>query len=367
MISRPHAPVLRGALPAMAGYVAVRLLGILALWAALDFSGGELWHSLTARYDAGLLLGIADGGYDDGAHVPSNLAFFPVFPLLVRGLGAVIGIPAAGVLISAAAGVATAAALYAIGRRLGQERMGTVLAILWGALPHAITQSMAYTETAFTALAAWSLFAVLGREWLAAGILACVAGATRPTGVALIAVVGIAAIVDLIRCRGRAWRAWVGGAVAPLGFLAYVGWVASRTGGIDGWFLVQAGWGSRFDGGRYTATTFIELLNGQTSLQLLVVSAVIAGAVTLLLVSATERVRWELQLFSLFVVVLGLATAGYYQSKARLILPAFTLLIPVAMALSAARRATCAVVLAVLAAGSAWFGAYLLVHAPYSP
>lgn len=359
--------VIRAALPAALGYIAVRTLGIIALWWAAGCSLPTLWHSLTARYDAGPLLTIAAEGYDDGSTPPSNLAFFPLFPLLARGLGAVVGLPAAGLIISWTAGLACALALFFIGRRLGNATMGTMLAVLWGALPHAITESMAYTESTFTALAAWALFAVIGRQWLLAGVLAVFAGLTRATAAALIAVVGVAAIVELIRTKGRSWQAWVGGAISPLGWLGYIAWIATHTGGIDGWLAVQRGWGTTFDGGLYTARTFRTMLSGQTTLQLSVVTVIIAIAIALVAISAAERVRWELQLYGLLVVVLSFGAAGYYQSKARLILPAFTLLIPIAQGLSRARRSTRLIILATLALISAWYGAYLLLYAPYSP
>lgn len=359
--------IARGAVPAVAGYAAVRMLGILTLWGAGGWSWAGLWRSLTARYDAGPLLSIAANGYDEGSTTPSNLAFFPLFPLLVRLLGGAIGTAGAAVTVSWLAGLACAVGLYAIGRRLGGERMGTVLAVLWGAMPHAVTQSMAYTESLFTALAAWALFAILGRQWLLASALTVLAGLTRATAVALIAVVGIAAIVELIRRRGRSWQAWVAGAFAPLGWLGYMLWVSARTGGLNGWLVVQRGWGTTFDGGVYTLRTFWGMLSGETSLQLMVVTAMIVVTLVLVAVSAAERVRWELQLYGVLVVVLAFGTAGYYQSKARLALPAFTLLIPVASGLSRARRSTCAIVLIALAIGSAWYGAYLLLHAPYSP
>lgn len=357
----------RAALPAAAGYLAVRVLGVAALWWAGGRSGSALWQALAGSYDAAHLLRIAADGYDDGSTDPSDLAFFPLFPLLTRVLGSLVGIPAAGLTISWVSGLACAVALFFIGRRLGSPLMGTLLAVLWGALPHAITQSMAYTESLFTALAAWALVALLGKQWVLAGVLTLFAGLTRATAVALIAVVGIAAIVELVRTRGRSWRAWVGGAISPLGWLGYMIWVSIRTDGVDGWLRVQRGWGTTFDGGAYTGRTFLSMLSGQTTLQLVVVTAVIALAAMLLAISAAERVRWELQLYGLLVVVLAFGAAGYYQSKARLIVPAFTLLIPVALGLARMRRSTRWIILVALALTSAWYGCYLLLHAEYSP
>ena len=87
---------------------------------------------------------------------------------------------------------------------------------------------MGYTETLFTALAAWSLFAVMRRRWLTAGVLCLAAGLTRSVAIALIAAVGLAALVAVCR-RRDGWRPWVGGALAPLGVPAR-SWPGSATG-----------------------------------------------------------------------------------------------------------------------------------------
>lgn len=368
MTTQRHIAVqVRPAAPAVLGYVAVRMVGLVALWGAGGYSWPAFWGSLTEQYDADWLLAVASSGYDDGRDAPSNLAFFPLYPALVRGVGAVVGIPAGGLVVSWGAGLACAVAFYAIGRRMGNPAMGTAMAVLWGVLPHAVTQSMAYTETVFTALAAWTLFALLGRQWILAGALTALAGLARPTAAALIVVTGTAMIVQLVRTRGRDWRAWIAGLMAPLGMLGYIVWVSARTGGLDGYLAIQAGWGSSFDAGRYTARTFLVLLDGDAPLQYLMVSAVIVASVTLAAISASERVRWELQLYGLLVIILALGVAGYYQSKARLLMPAFTLLIPVATWVSRMRPTTRFLVLSVLTLISAWYGTYLLIHAPYSP
>ena len=52
---------------------------------------------------------------------------------------------------------------------------------------------------------------------------------------------------------------------------------------------------------------------------------------------------------------------NYYHAKARFLIPAFTLLIPVAAGLVNTSRSTRYVVLATLTALSAWYGNYLLL------
>ena len=88
---------------------------------------------------------------------------------------------------------------------------------------------MAYSEALFTALAAWALHACLCRRWLLAGLLAALAGLTRPVGAAVVAAVLVTALVQVVRERGTRVRR-SGALLAPLGLLGYVGWVGLRVG-----------------------------------------------------------------------------------------------------------------------------------------
>src|SRR4029078_10416072 len=87
----------------------------------------------------------------------------------------------ARVVVSWPAGALAALGLYAIGTHLRSRPTGIVLAGLFAVLPHAVVESMGYSEALFTALAAWSLWAVLRRYWLSAALLCVLAGLTRPT------------------------------------------------------------------------------------------------------------------------------------------------------------------------------------------
>ena len=173
--SRRLADAVRAAAPALAGYLAVRLAGLLVLAALADRANRSL-PRLLGRYDGVWYLGLAANGYDtsitydaDGL-VNTNIAFFPLYPALVR-LVSVVGVPPlyAGVLVAGLAGLAAAWGIYAVGARLHSRQLGIVLAIVWGALPHAVVENMVYTESLFTALCAWAIWAVLSGRWSSPG------------------------------------------------------------------------------------------------------------------------------------------------------------------------------------------------------
>ncbi|WP_086779357.1 hypothetical protein, partial [Streptomyces griseus] len=271
------AVALRAAAPALAVYAAARALGLLVFWAAASAAGKDPLGPLSGRWDSVWYQRIAENGYGytvtlpDGS-VHADLAFFPLLPALERGLSEVtpLTLGGAGLLVAWTAGLVAAWGVFAVGAHLYGRRTGVVLAALWGVYPTAFVQSMAYTETLFTALAAWALYAVLKGRWIVAGALTVLAGLTRPTAAALIAALAITAAVTLVReyragdsgggggggigpVLRRHARMVAGVALAPLGWLAYVVFVAVREGSPFAYFDVQAQWGNNIDGGRALA------------------------------------------------------------------------------------------------------------------
>jgi hypothetical protein len=361
----------RSAVPALAAYAALRTVGVVVLAAFADRAGQDVWLLLSNTYDATWYKNIATTGYDHGVGVNglTNLVFFPLYPGLIAALDPVLagGPGVSGLAVSWLAGLAAAGGLYAIGCHARDRRTGVALAALWAVIPHAVVESMAYTETLFTALSAWSLYAVLTRRWLTAGGLCLLAGLVRPTSAALVAAVGLACLVAAVG-RADGWRPWLAGALAPLGLLGYLVFVARRLHRLDGYFHVQdAVWGMPFDGGRYTFQTMGEVVSRRQALQLYAVTVVLLASVVLFAVSLRARQQWPLLVYSGVLLVLVTGGGGYYHSKARLLIPAFGLLLPVAGALGRLRVRTAVAVFAVLALGSAGFGSYLCLGWNYSP
>ncbi|MEV7197122.1 hypothetical protein AB0N81_35740 [Streptomyces sp. NPDC093510] len=381
------ARALRHASPALLAYAAVRLLGltVLTLWAHRD--GRGVRHLLMESWDCDWYLRIAQYGYahELGTRIDgNNLAFFPLYPLLVRAGDALLPwLPrgAAGLSVSLAASLLAAWGIFAVGDRVYGRRAGVVLAVLWGSLPVALVQWMGYTESLFTALTAWSLYAVLTGRWLWAGSLAALAGLTRPTGVALAAAVSVTALLTLRRSSSArpslrpaarsaarsAVRPLLGAVVAPLGWLSYVAWVGLRLGRWDGYFAVQKLWRNEWDGGVGTLRRMRDLfLAERPALFVAMVTAVLLGSVVLFVLSAGDRQPLPLLVFSGLLLLIVLGSSGVYFPRARFLLPGFPLLLPVAVALARARTHVLVTLLTVAALTSAVFGGHMLLgwHGP---
>ncbi|MFI9829886.1 mannosyltransferase family protein [Streptomyces sp. NPDC051913] len=390
----PPGNALRRAAPALLGYAAVRALGLLALalWsAARDKSAYTL---LTARWDSLWYTRVAELGYGYEVRLPngdvhSNLAFFPLLPWLERGAAAVtpLSYADAGFAVSLLASLAAAWGIFAVADHVYGRRAGVCAVLVWALLPVGIVQSMAYSESLFTALAAWSLYAVLTGRWLTAGTLAALAGLTRPVGLAVVAAVWVTGIASFVRNRSTApaqgardpehapstpadragggapaWRRALGMLLAPLGAAGYVLWVGHRTGkGPLGYLDVQAGWRNGFDGGyafaRFVADKFTSFPSALAGLGLIVGVGLV---VWLYVVCVRQGQPLPLLVYAGVVTALALCASSYFGSKPRLLLPAFPLLLPLALALARLRTSRSALVTAGVALASAVYGAFWL-------
>ncbi|MFF6867882.1 hypothetical protein [Streptomyces sp. NPDC012450] len=359
-LARPSRPLLL----ALGGYAATRVIGLVVLAVAAAATGEDGLHRLKGRWDSVWYVRIAEHGYGYEAVLPdgdvhSDLAFFPLLPALERGLSAVLPLDAAGagLLVSWTAGLAAAWGVFRCGAHAFGPRTGVLLAVLWGVYPTAFVQSMAYTETLFTALAAWSLYAVLRDRWILAGLLCVAAGLTRPTAAALIAALGITALAALVRDRRLPARTVVGVLIAPLGWLGYVVYVGIREDSPTAYFEVQAAWGNSIDGGLALAR-FVAGLPWPAALGLTAALALLARLVVL---CVRQRQPLPLLVYTIGVVLVSLVGAAYFGSRPRLMMPAFGLLLPPAAALARLRTRAAVPVLAGLALASAAYGAFTLL------
>ncbi|MFJ6726634.1 mannosyltransferase family protein [Streptomyces sp. NPDC091281] len=406
----PYGPAaLRRAAPALLGYAAVRALGLLVLAGWSGARDKSAYTLLTARWDALWYTRVAELGYGYEVRLPngdvhSNLAFFPLLPWLERLLHALtpLSYGAAGFVVSLGASLAAAWGIFAVADRVYGRRVGVCAVLVWAVLPVGIVQSMAYSESLFTALAAWSLYAVLTGRWVTAGLLASLAGLTRPVGLAVVAAVWAAGVVSFVRERGAARGAGArpddsaprppspparpregarGGAsraaraagllLAPTGAAGYVLWVGHRTGkGPLGYLDVQAGWRNGFDGGlafaRFVGAKFTPGPSGPALPSVLAGVALTAGVAALIwlyVVCVRRRQPLPLLVHTGVVLALALCASSYFGSKPRLLMPAFPLLFPPAQALAAlaARRPVrAAVIVGGVAVASAVYGAWWL-------
>ena len=235
---------------------------LVAIFAALSFgpaSGGlarenahkfdepALTHALAdpllaplARWDSVWYLRIADSGYGDSA---PRAAFFPLYPLLVRGVATVLGgshgaLLVAAYLVSLAAFLGALTLLYRLtelelGRRLARPTL-----LLLAVFPAAVYFGAPYSESLFLLLAVGAFYAARTGRWAWAGACAGLASATRSAGLLLL--LPLALIWWDARPRRARDAAWL--ALAPAGIAAYAAWLGIAEGDPFRFLDVQDAW-----------------------------------------------------------------------------------------------------------------------------
>ena len=354
-------------------HVAARLSGLAVLVLTGLVTDRPALRALE-RWDAHWYRRIAEHGYGHVRVAPDGRAladyvFFPLYPWTERLVSGLTGLTVmhAGLAISAACSVVAAAGIFVVGSKVVGRRAALVLVALWSVLPIAVVQSMAYSESLFTALTAWTFVALLRDRYLLAGALACLAGLTRPSGAAVVAAVVVAAAVRLrstpTRPAPERARLCVGAALAPLGTLGFLGYVGWQRGEPAGYLHAASGWGNGIDGGAAFAGWAVALLlSGSVAVGLLLVAAVTLLFWQLCLM-VRDRFPLPLVVFSAVSVLLALSTSGYFGSKPRYLLPVFPLLMPAAAWIARLPRPRAAALLAGMAVVSVVYGTSWLLGA----
>lgn len=370
-LAREHAPE-------VLIYCAVRAIGLIVL-AVMAKHVGRV-PSLLTRWDGQWYLDVVRHGYDTaltyrpgGGLVNTNIVFFPLYPLLVAAFGLVLGLVPAALLISLLSGMAAAVALRAIGQDLYDKRTGLLLVALWAAVPTAVVESMAYTESLYTALAAFTVLFLIRERWYAAAIAALLAGLTHPTGVAAATTMGVCALATAAR-RQTGWKPWLATALAPVGALGYLAWVAVSLGRWDGFtYMEEKGWFSTpsLIGVWHQITAGLTRplpLGYRVPVYVLFVTVALAAVLTAMLLSSRVRGGLPVVAFAWASIALGLFIGpNYFHAEARFLMPDFPVLLPPAVLLARRNVAVCVAVVAACALLSAWYGGYLLTEWTHSP
>lgn len=383
---------------AAGGFLAIRAIGLLALLWSPERAGRRLVEVLGA-WDGGWYVRIAETGYADHLDLSApaidqstgSLAFFPVYPMLIRLLSGLTGLDPrwAGVAISLAAGTAAAAGVAVLASSWGGQRAGVLAGLLWAAAPMSVVGALVYTEALFTALVVWAFVALRREAWLPASLLAAAAGLTRPTGIAVGAAVAAYAgwewwqrrrsrdavrtseVPVAIATGSSNATPLVAGCLALVATPAFWLWVGVRAGRWDGWFAVQGEfWGSRFDGGASTVVLARNVVLGQilpgTGVLGLAVALSLLAALVLLALAVRARVWWPLLVYGAISMVMVIGSAGYFSSKLRFLVPIFVLTFPLARWLEGRSAPTQVVAILTAVAATTVSGTWLLLSWPYA-
>lgn len=243
------------------GALAVTLIGTVpaptaeALWRV---SPNEL-ANLQARWDTDFYHQIATTGYqwDRSVFLHQNVVFFPLYPLLMRWGGALLGGHPllAGTIVSLAAFAGAIVLLYRLAAlELGEDKAWPVI-LLVSTYPFALFYSVVYTESLFLLLTVGAFYAMRRRHLLLAALCGVAAGLARPNGFWLalpllwLAASAPSSAPEDATSPGPWWRdrrrvAAILAALAPLaGTAIFSAYLYGRFGDALAWMHGQAAWG----------------------------------------------------------------------------------------------------------------------------
>src|SRR5471030_3341835 len=170
------------------------------------------------RWDAEHYIGIAEQGY----HV-TEVAFFPLYPLLIRIVGSVTGSHLiAGLLISNIASFFGLLFFYKLVEHQFNRQVAHRATFYISIFPTSVFFSAVYTESLFFALTVASFYYIREHRWMTAGAIGALAALTRAEGILLIAPY----CIELLSASGQqAWYRSIRGAICVSigGFLIFFG------------------------------------------------------------------------------------------------------------------------------------------------
>ncbi len=209
----------------------------------------DIW----CRWDSLNYFSIITGGYVPSANLvrlPSNVAFFPLYPYLVKSIGWILPhtplslYVAFGLLISNLSFLVGAGLLYKlVADRIGDETMARRTLLLLFAFPTSFIFSCFYTESLFFMLSLASLTLALSHKWFWACAAAGLLSATRPPGI----LIGIPLLwIYLDTCgwslgKLRPSLAWT--AIIPVPIVLHFISLYPQTGSWWAPLLAQQAWG----------------------------------------------------------------------------------------------------------------------------
>ena len=198
---------------------------------------------------------VATYGYNwDPAHpdISQNIAFFPLWPMLLRIIGALAPDRTAGswavVILAGSFAAASIFAFHQVARHLLESRPARIATLLYGFAPCASFLLLAYPTGLIGMLCSLALLALLQGRFLMAASLTGLATAVGPLAL------GTAIAVCLCAAAQNDWSGWprlktllflgLCGALSTCGLLLFIAWQAVALDDPFAFVHAQAAWGT---------------------------------------------------------------------------------------------------------------------------
>jgi len=205
----------KGLLIAIIWLVAINLIGLIAnnrfnlksdnaySWIPVQkYEQHQSWNivNIHSRWDSNWYLDIEKNGYyrktDDTL---SNIVFFPLYPLLIKGVSLVLNNPAFSAwLISSVFLILSCSLLYKFVQKFHKDSDPMLAVVLLLLFPTAFFLNAVYTESLFLFLSLAAFYLAFDKKYFWAGAIGFFASLTRITGILLF----LPLIIDLLAKEG---------------------------------------------------------------------------------------------------------------------------------------------------------------------
>ncbi len=201
-----------------------------------------------AAFDSGWYFDIASRGYYYRADGQSSVAFFPLYPMLMRAVAWPFGhsertIWMAGIAVSCVSFTLALLALHRFAERLTGDRETARRAVLYLAVfPFSLFFTRVYAESLLLLTSVLAVSRAYDGRWASAGVWGGLATLARPNGI----LIGLPLALLALRGRpapGELARRSAALLVVPAALVGYCVYVYTLSGDPLGWLSSQAHWG----------------------------------------------------------------------------------------------------------------------------
>jgi hypothetical protein len=212
------------------------------------------WLDYITRWDASWYISIVEDGYAYKPGAESNVAFFPLYPLLLKAFSWAGDIRIVGLVVSNACLLLASFALWALASRASASRSENVdtkpaadaAVALFLFTPVTFFFSILYTESTFFLLAVCCLLAARTGRWWVAFLAGYAAALTRSTGLLLVIPLFMeyhgVALKPWQWARRLSWRGLLLASGPVLGIATYAVYLQAKFGDALLFSSVQRAW-----------------------------------------------------------------------------------------------------------------------------
>ncbi len=288
------------------------------------------------RWDSRWFIRAALNGYprqlpEVHGHTAGNtIAFFPLFPFLIRWVAHPTGLSllSAGIGITIVTGFTSVVAVWAMVRHFAGQQKADRATLLVALFPGSLALTLVYSEGLVLTFVAFGLLALMKRQWVLAGVLGMLATATSP--------IALAFEFSCLWCaysavaKERDWRSLAAPILTPLGFIGYQLWLWHHTGSLLAWRLTEKGGWNSYPSLRYPVSVIVTFVRDPVANTVtgIILSMGIAAVVIGVVAAVKTRMPAPLLIYGVLAAFMA-AISAQVGLRPRFIFLAFPLIVAV--------------------------------------